>query len=566
MSPPDGEPPPLAGICFIVAVASLYKETLAAIYIGGTGDEEVGYYKASSYMASRGAHALQHVAAGVGYVATAVVAASSWSLFESQEAPPLSPTIQAVLALLLAFFLVHVLLWAITFTRTVLRWPCEVAHYTLLAARVGVSLNPLLCALFLGARMRALQISENRGSPQWWEQDFLYLCVGATFMQVFCCLMLPFFTNAATSIGSDGLPVYDLRPMVGAYAVTLVKYVALLCLHGGVAGICIAVFSMTPETVTADRPSSSDFWKSLARSLFWWLMALLVAAFLSSAKVVGLAVKFGIESVDQVFLNADITVGSAVLSLCRGYVNVRDLVVQNPVDSDFTSDYLLRIGLMIVKIDMWRLIHSLGKSFEISKLVIQDVDVNYELGTNGGASNVATVIAFMESGEADAAAAASDAIAASSSSEAPPPPPQRWSATAAPPPPISPPPPTGRCKVSIGRLCIKDMHGVIVHPKLGRVGRLDLGDLDFPDFSTRASTDHSGQYVAFVLKTLLASVVSNAGIMGSLLTAGAKQVVTSVAGGLGSIASKACGGPCGGLANTAGRGDGAARFSPAEQS
>merc|ERR1712159_416579 len=66
--------------------------------------------------------------------------------------------------------------------------------------------------------------------------------------QAICCLVMPIFIGSSCKVDDDGNPDYDLRPMVGAYAVAVVKYIALMALHGSVIGICVAVFVMTPET------------------------------------------------------------------------------------------------------------------------------------------------------------------------------------------------------------------------------------------------------------------------------------------------------------------------------
>merc|ERR1719424_2089575 len=74
-------------------------------------------------------------------------------------------------------------------------------------------------------------------------------------LQVASCVLMPLFTNAATEVDEDGNVEFDLRPMIGAYAVTVVKFAALFALHGGVIAISAAVYLMTPETcMMVDRP------------------------------------------------------------------------------------------------------------------------------------------------------------------------------------------------------------------------------------------------------------------------------------------------------------------------
>merc|ERR1719269_184129 len=98
---------------------------------------------------------------------------------------------------------------------------------TALSAGVCVSLTPLLSILFVACRMRALQLTNNEGNCHWWAQDAMKLGVLGIFLQVVCCILLPFFTSAATTVDGDGNAEYALKPLFGAYIVQMIKYVAL---------------------------------------------------------------------------------------------------------------------------------------------------------------------------------------------------------------------------------------------------------------------------------------------------------------------------------------------------
>merc|ERR1711871_396407 len=120
---------------------------------------------------------------------------------------------------------------------------------------------------------------------------------------------------------------------------------------------------------------------------------------LSSAKVVGLAIKFGIESVDRMVIGVDIEVGAAALSLCEGYVNVRRLVVDNPDGNGFTTPYLLKADQLIVKLNIWKLVRTFGGTFEITALDVVGVEINLEKGKNGGPTNLGVILNFLKGEE-----------------------------------------------------------------------------------------------------------------------------------------------------------------------
>merc|ERR1719172_188815 len=55
---------------------------------------------------------------------------------------------------------------------------------TFKACMESVMFVPMMCALFLGTRMRALQLSRNKGAPQGWAQDFMMLATWAMFVDL----------------------------------------------------------------------------------------------------------------------------------------------------------------------------------------------------------------------------------------------------------------------------------------------------------------------------------------------------------------------------------------------
>jgi len=517
VSPPDGEPSPLVGACFSTAVVAIYLQTLVNAYIGYTGSEEVGYYRAHIYKASLWAHCLQHCLGGISLAAAVVVASN---IFVGQGL--LSPTMNAIMALSYLHLTVSGLFWLTSFLRDCVKWRSLTMQNTILAAAVSVGYCPMLCILFLACRMRALQITEQQGTPQWWEHDCLHLCVMSTIVQVFCCLALPIFTGAAATVDGDGNPTYDLRPMVGAYAVTVVKYVALFCLYGGVIGVCASVITMTPETAKESaHPDDFEGYHETIRALRWWLLAVLVALILSSAKVVGLAVKLGIESVDRIFIGVDITVDQAALSICEGYVNVWGLVIDNPDDRTWQSDCLAKIDRIVVKIDMWELVRSFGKNFVVTALEIEGVEVNYEKGPGDGMANVTWISEFM-TGKQSEKAGGSEVV------------PSKPSQSGKPEPANT----TPRTKVTVHRLVIEDIAAEVILPSVGTVARVDLGNLEFEDFNEHCGGQTqlvAGDVVQLVLTTLVKTLLCNTDIMrhlaGKAITKAADSVLGFVTGG-----------------------------------
>merc|ERR1719223_1547205 len=151
---------------------------------------------------------------------------------------------------------------------------------------------------------------------------------------------------------------------------------------------------MTPETAHSGGRFMTGG-KALFRALGGVMLVFLLAMLFSSAKVIGMAVKIAIESCDRIFLGVDITIKHAALGVCKGYVAIKDLVLHQPEgelicerDEDgievarpsltWEKDYILKIKTVIVKINLWRLISTLGKEFELENLSFTGIHANIE--------------------------------------------------------------------------------------------------------------------------------------------------------------------------------------------
>ena len=88
--------------------------------------------------------------------------------------PPLSPTMQCVLNLAFQYFIIYLLLWiyyTIEDLSGVELTMLATAKDALESAKATVQFAPMLSVLFVMTRMRALQITQQKGAPQGWVQD-----------------------------------------------------------------------------------------------------------------------------------------------------------------------------------------------------------------------------------------------------------------------------------------------------------------------------------------------------------------------------------------------------------
>merc|ERR1719240_728920 len=88
-----------------------------------------------------------------------------------QYTPPISVTMQCVVNLTVQYFTVYLMLWIGQTAKDFLGWELRRVSELMENAKATIAFCPMLAILFVGTRMRALLITNNRGAPQGWVQD-----------------------------------------------------------------------------------------------------------------------------------------------------------------------------------------------------------------------------------------------------------------------------------------------------------------------------------------------------------------------------------------------------------
>merc|ERR1719235_427977 len=107
---------------------------------------------------------------------------------------------------------------------------------------------PMIAILFVGTRMRALRITDNKGAPQGWAQDGMYMATWALLVQFLFGLLVPLCTGQQTPCDEDGTPKYEPDHPVALYCVLALKWLTYIFLYGGTIAVVVGVYTMTPET------------------------------------------------------------------------------------------------------------------------------------------------------------------------------------------------------------------------------------------------------------------------------------------------------------------------------
>jgi len=202
-------------------------------------------------------------------------------------------------------------------------------------------------------------------------------------VQMLSCIILPILLGSPAAVDGDGCADWDVKPLFIAYVVTVMKYIALFCLHGGAIMVSIAIFTMSPDNTDMHQTGLLER-ETLKYCVFVAIASLGFAFFFSFAKVLGIVFKLAVEGFDHSLLGCEITVGKAAISLLSGWVNISNIVVNNPDypqeggSTTWSSPHLMKVNRIHADLDMTKLAMSGGQVFEFEEFVLLGVDINYD--------------------------------------------------------------------------------------------------------------------------------------------------------------------------------------------
>merc|ERR550514_2518448 len=150
------------------------------------------------------------------------------------DAPPVSPAVACTINLSCQFFIVYLCV-AITRTMTQLGGPTpfkQKLEGVFNLAKYTVNFAPMLCILFVGARMRALQIDPKNGNPQPWAQNCFYLCTYSVLVQMLLVIVVPLALGGTVVKGdSEGDVTFNLPNPTMFWILSGFRYVIMAALY-----------------------------------------------------------------------------------------------------------------------------------------------------------------------------------------------------------------------------------------------------------------------------------------------------------------------------------------------
>jgi hypothetical protein len=271
IDPKFGNPQLWAQRCFYLCAYSVLVQLLLVFLVPyllggrcvkGASDGDISFElpgSSTGFWVLSGVRYAMMLALYAGFTAV-IVSVFTIEAEDPADTPPVSPAMMCVMNLTVQFFFVYLLLWVlITVKQLSLEWSMAGRTYdsffttaiaTMEAAKSTVQFAPMLAILFIGMRMRALQLSDNKGAPQKWAQDGMYLSTYAVMLQVCMVFLSPLIFGGAPKMDDYGNIVSKPSSPILGYVLVTIRYLGLICLYGGAITLVVALFLITPETAT----------------------------------------------------------------------------------------------------------------------------------------------------------------------------------------------------------------------------------------------------------------------------------------------------------------------------
>merc|ERR1719181_1900621 len=104
---------------------------------------------------------------------------------------------------------------------------------------------PMLAVLFIGARMRALQMDPVNGAPQKWAQNCFFMCTYALLAQTCLCIAIPVVLGGKAKKGKvEGDMEYEVNNVVPGVVMTIIRFCITICIYVGFTCVIYSIFTI----------------------------------------------------------------------------------------------------------------------------------------------------------------------------------------------------------------------------------------------------------------------------------------------------------------------------------
>merc|ERR1719162_741531 len=114
------------------------------------------------------------------------------------------------------------------------------------STKATLAFAPMLSILFVTTRMYALLLTDKKGAPQAWVQDGMFMATWSLLISFLMCLATGLVMDKVET-DEDGNVVNKFSNKYVGICITVVRYLTMLLLYGGMTMVIVGLFVMTPE-------------------------------------------------------------------------------------------------------------------------------------------------------------------------------------------------------------------------------------------------------------------------------------------------------------------------------
>merc|ERR1719298_102109 len=146
------------------------------------------------------------------------------------------------------------MIWICITVKELTGWEWHFISNAMENAKGTIAFCPMLAILFVGTRMRALQLTQNKGAPQGWAQDGMYMATWSILIQFLMVLLIPVCTlvmeGKAThpELDEDGNVKWKPSGKIVLIVVQVIRWLGFILLYVGTICVMVGAYTMTPET------------------------------------------------------------------------------------------------------------------------------------------------------------------------------------------------------------------------------------------------------------------------------------------------------------------------------
>merc|ERR1719450_50230 len=167
-------------------------------------------------------------------------------MWPGETIPPPAPAVACTFIMSAAYFIIYAL---VQFARTWTQFTQQKLSKfedAMLDSTKAMNFGPMLCVLFIGARMRALQMDPLNGAPQKWAQNCFFMCTYGVITQVLISIAVPLCFGGKVKEGKcEGDMEYEeISYPILASILSVGRWIIMICIYVGAACVIYSVFTI----------------------------------------------------------------------------------------------------------------------------------------------------------------------------------------------------------------------------------------------------------------------------------------------------------------------------------